>query len=369
MDLRSDHIRYRKRSPENSRAGAQAYEATLRQKLARGETIEKDTCATDREMTLERFAQRWVDEYVVPNNKYLEQRAKKYILSGSLLPFFGKMLVRRISAYDIERYKAHLVRTGISNKTVKNRLTVLSRLLATAYEWLTLGGASPKIKWPKCASCRTEYFSAEECELLLSRVEGVLREMMLVTLRTGMRPGELTGLQWSSIDWQNRILTVRHSRCDRRKEFGTTKNNRERHIPMDIDVYETLFKRMRSTGYVFLDARGMSFNTKAINLLLEGACKEAGLRRITWHVLRHTFASHLAMRGVPLPVVQQLLGHSSITTTMRYAHVAPSTLRMAIDLLNPKSLADADFGQPVGNPWLQTQRREMIANYASRKNA
>ena len=274
MDLRSDHIRYRKRSPENSRAGAQAYEATLRQKLARGETIEKDTCATDREMTLERFAQRWVDEYVVPNNKYLEQRAKKYILSGSLLPFFGKMLVRRISAYDIERYKAHLVRTGISNKTVKNRLTVLSRLLATAYEWLTLGGASPKIKWPKCASCRTEYFSAEECELLLSRVEGVLREMMLVTLRTGMRPGELTGLQWSSIDWQNRILTVRHSRCDRRKEFGTTKNNRERHIPMDIDVYETLFKRMRSTGYVFLDARGMSFNTKAINLLLEGACKE-----------------------------------------------------------------------------------------------
>ena len=210
--------------------------------------------------------------------------------------------------------------------------------------------------------------SADECELLLSSADGVVREMILLTLRTGLRPGELTGLQWSSIDWQNRIMTVRYSRCDRRKKLGPTKNNRERHIPIDVDVYEVLFRRMKSSGYVFLDARGMSFNTKAINLLLERACEEAGLRRITWHVLRHTFASHLAMRGVPLPVVQQLLGHSSITTTMRYAHVAPSTLRMAIDLLNPKTLTHADFGQPVGNHWLLAQRREITSKIAAPEN-
>jgi site-specific recombinase XerD len=80
------------------------------------------------------------------------------------------------------------------------------------------------------------------------------------------------------------------------------------------------------------------------------------LRRITWHVLRHTFASHLAMAGVPLNTVQALLGHSTITMTMRYAHVAPSTLRAAIDMLNPKRMLNADFGQPVGNPWVETQR-------------
>jgi hypothetical protein len=64
------------------------------------------------------------------------------------------------------------------------------------------------------------------------------------------------------------------------------------------------------------------------------------------------------MRGVPIVAVKELLGHSNIVTTMRYAHVAPSTLRTAIDMLNPKSRQDVDFGQPVGNQWVWTQQQE-----------
>ena len=124
-----------------------------------------------------------------------------------------------------------------------------------------------------------------------------MREMIPMALRTGMRLGEIVGLQWSSIDWEARNVSVRHSRCDRRKELGPTNNNRERHIPLDIDVYEMLSKRKHDTGYVFVDFNGKPFTDK------RSCCKKSGLRRITWHVLRHTFASHLAMRGVPLPVV------------------------------------------------------------------
>jgi integrase len=68
------------------------------------------------------------------------------------------------------------------------------------------------------------------------------------TAMAHMRQGELKGLQWSSIDWQNQSLAVRHSRCDYRKALGSPKSNRERYIPLDIDVYEMLHKRKKSTA-------------------------------------------------------------------------------------------------------------------------
>ena len=64
------------------------------------------------------------------------------------------------------------------------------------------------------------------------------------------------------------------------------------------------------------------------------ACKRAGLREIGWHALRHTFASQLVMRGAPLKVVQELLGHADIRMTMRYSHLSPNVRRDAVELLN-----------------------------------
>jgi len=367
IDFRFNHTRYRKRSPENSRAGALAYEATLRQKLARGELIDEAHERQGNEL-FETFASRWFEEYVIPNNKYTSQEAKKSILNISLVPFFGKIAVGDITTRTIEQYKAHELKIGVTNKTLKNRLSVLSKCLTTAYDWLQLGGKLPKIVWPKCASYRTEYLSSEECELLLSHAKGNFYEMILTALRTGMRQGELKGLQWSSINWQNQSVTVRHSRCDRAKTLVSPKSNRERHIPLDIDLYEILHKRKKGTGYVFLGRDGQPFNNSCVNYHLAKVCERAGLRKITWHVLRHTFASHLAMKGVPLPAVQALLGHASIVMTMRYSHMAPSTLRSAIDLLNPKRMLDSDFGQPVVNQWQQAQRKEILTKTKTAKS-
>jgi integrase len=240
-----------------------------------------------------------------------------------------------------------------------NRLTILNKCLVTAYEWLELEGAPPKIKWPKWQSPEIDYLSPEECELLLSQAEGVIQEMILVALRTGMRQAELRGLQWTSIDWLTRSVAVRHARDDYRKILVSPKNNRTRHIPLDVDVYALLYQRKRDSGYVFLPVDGRPFTNDRLSAAMRRLCRKTGFRKIGWHTLRHTFASHLAMRGVPLPAIRELMGHATITTTMRYAHVAPSTLRAAIEMLNPKTMVATDFGQPVVNRWQEIQRSEI----------
>jgi integrase len=349
VDFRFNHIRYRKRSPENSRAGALAYEAVLRQKLARGQSIDAGAQAKAQEQTFAQFAWKWFDEYVVANNKPSERKAKKYILDSSLVPFFGKMPIGRITTNDVEKYKAHALKEGVSRKTVNNRLAVLRKCLSTAYEWLELVGNLPKITWLRCTPPNTDYLLQDECARLLFHASGVVREMIFLALRTGMRQGELRGLQWSSIDWENKGITVRHSLCDCTNELASPKSNRARYIPIDADICEMLLARKKGIGYVFADAEGKPFSDYRVNRKLKHACKQAGLREVGWHTLRHTFASHLAARGAPLNAVQALLGHSTITTTMRYAHLAPSVLRNAVKLLNPECLSSDDFGQPVGN--------------------
>jgi integrase len=358
VDFQFDQVRYRRRSPENTRQGALTYELLMRRKLASGE-LANDRRPQRRDDTFAEFAKIWFEDYVRTNNKYSEQLAKKYVLSASLVPFFGSKPVEQISAHDIERYKTQQVQEGFTNKTIVNRLTVLNKCLVTAYEWLELQGAPPKIKWPKWLAPEIDYLSPEECQVLVSHANGVIQEMALMALRTGMRQGELRGLQWSSVDWLTRSVVVRHSRDDYQKILVSPKSNRARHIPLDVDIYAMLYQRKKDNGYVFLPVDGRPFTNDRASAAMRKLCKQAGLRKIGWHTLRHTFASHLAMRGVPLPVIKELMGHATITTTMRYAHVAPSTLRAAIEMLNPKTMIATDSGQPAVNQWQALQRGDV----------
>jgi len=346
VDFRVDYIRYRKKSPENSKPGATAYEATLRHRLSLGQPIDSAERVAAKTQTFAVFAHAWVAEYVETNNKLSEQRGKNQILRASLIPFFGKMPIGQISTRDVERYKAQTARSGISNKTINNRLSVLRNCVSTAYKWLDLDGKPPEVKWLKCAPSKFDYLSREECGLLVANADGVVRELVLTAILTGMRQGELKGLQWSSIDWETRTITVRHSKNDWSPVLDAPKSNRLRHIPMSNQLYEMLAARRQATGYVFLDDDGQPFDKKRLIRRLNRVCARAGIRHFGWHTFRHTFASQLTMAGAPLAAVQSLLGHSTITTTMRYAHLSPSTLRSAVALLE---IANDNLGQPVGN--------------------
>jgi site-specific recombinase XerD len=91
--------------------------------------------------------------------------------------------------------------------------------------------------------------------------------------------------------------------------------------------------------FVFCDDGGERLSRGTLDWVLKKVCRRANLRWIGWHGLRHTFCSHLAMKGAPARAIQELAGHASLTTTQRYMHLTPGAGRAAIDLL----------GQPMGN--------------------
>ena len=116
---------------------------------------------------------------------------------------------------------------------------------------------------------------------------------------------------------------------------GTPKSGKSREIPLNEKAHAMLKRQRHLRGeLVFCDDAGRMLRKGACEWPLWSACKRAGLRRIGWHTLRHTFASHLVMRRAPLKAVQELLGHSRIEMTTRYAHLSPDVRKDAVRLLD-----------------------------------
>ena len=173
------------------------------------------------------------------------------------------------------------------------------------------------------------FLREEECARLLAGLSGVWFDIVYVGLKTGLRRGELQGLQWQDIDLDNRLLTVRHSWCSVKHALLSPKGNRFRTIPLTDDVIRLLSKRNPNHEFVFA-VDGAVFEPKAMGARLAAASERAGLPKVTLHVLRHSFASQLAMKGVSITIIQSLLGHADIKVTMRYAHLSQASLSEAV---------------------------------------
>lgn len=354
VDCRLEGKRLRKRSPENTRRGAQAYEAELRRRVARGEPLELELepAVIEPELTYAEFVPEWVDTYVVANCKHSEVLAKDSVLRANLIPWFGATPLSQIDALLVEKYKADKIRNGLSNKTINNHLTTLSKSLKCAAEWGRMKTPAPSVQRLRVCTPRIDFLTpVESHQLLRDREEPMWNIMILVALRTGMRFGELLGLEWIDINWDQRILTVRQSLV--RGVLGTPKSGKIRHVPLTDDALRGLSELPRRHARVFHEA-GVSTHRVGANAIRR-ICKRAGVRVVNWHLLRHTFASHLAMESVPIPVVQQLLGHASITMTMRYAHLSARQLGQAIEVLQTlenrevNRLRSDEPGQRAGN--------------------
>jgi len=330
VDFRLNDIRHRVRSPENSQAGAKAYEAVLRHRLTIGEPI-KPAASKATTRTFADFAKEWFETYVRTNNKPSTQALRRSVLTSHLVPAFGDLPLAEIDATKVERYKMAKLAEGLSAGTINLYVSTLAKCLHDAVEWGVLTVA-PRTKFLRHPRHRFDFLSHEEADRLVAAMPTEpWQTMATLALNTGLRIGEICGLQWNDIDMHGRQLVVRRSVV--RGIVGSTKNNRERQIPLSAAAAGALAKIPPDYQFVFhREDGGPLLHATARNQIIK-ACRRAGLRRIGWHVLRHTFASWLVSDGVPLPVVQSLLGHANIEMTMRYSHMAPSSFRSAIDVL------------------------------------
>lgn len=332
IDFQFNGKRYRKRSPVNTKGGAQHYEALVRQKVAKGEPVLHKNKKSI--INFKTFAEKWFKTYVMNNNKISEVKGKRSILNKHLIPFFGSTKLDKFSIERIEIYKSKKLNSGLSAKTINNHLTVLNTALRTAKEWYELEKI-PSIKKLKTPPPQIDFLTEEESIRLLKSADGMWYLVILTALRTGLRLGELRGLRWEDIDWETRQLNVIRS-IYKKDNIGPPKSNKQRHIPLTSDLYSELYQVREIKGYVFKYRKKHLKNDLCRNELFR-ICDKAGLRKISWHPLRHSFASHLAMKGAPMISIKELMGHSDIQTTMRYSHLTPNALQDAVNLLDDKS--------------------------------
>jgi integrase len=152
-----------------------------------------------------------------------------------------------------------------------------------------------------------------------------LTPAVLLSVNTGLRRSEVLKLRWTSVDFNRRLLTV---------EGRNAKSRQTRHVPLNEEALSVLrrWREQSGTGMrVFHVATGFQAAWEKI-------LKRAGISNFRWHDLRHHFASRLVQQGVPLNTVRDLLGHSTVGMSLRYAHLAPDQRREAVAKLNDGSL-------------------------------
>lgn len=267
-----------------------------------------------------------------------------------------------ITPWVIDKWRTHKLKQGRQPSTINRDVFALRSCLSRAVEWHVIPvhplkrikplktDKNPKIRFlsddeaqrlrDALADRDTELKAARERANEWRRHRGYppfpsmmkqayadhLTPMVLVSLNTGIRRGEAFSLHWSDVDLKGRMLTIVGSKA---------KSKTTRHVPLNDEAFAALVawrNQSAGDGLVWPGKDGEQLNN--VHKAWQGVMKKANIRNFRWHDLRHSFASWLVMRGVPLNTVRDLLGHAELSTTLRYAHLAPDHRAEAVNLLN-----------------------------------
>lgn len=271
----------------------------------------------------------FVERYLSETEKIL----KSHYSVASVLRAFSAYLPDRcliaLAPPDVHAYIQFRLGLSIRHSTINRELSVISSALNYACrKWGVVLANPVRHQWLKPGPLRLRYLERHEARILheqAKRLRPDLADFITLALNTGCRKSELLTLRWSDVSLDRRFMVLRPE---------NTKANKRRALPLNDGALNAL--RSRALGneseWVFAGRKGQ--RVKALDWLFRKAVKSAGLEDFRIHDLRHTFASWLVSEGVELVKVRDLLGHSSISMTERYAHLMPNRLLGAVQVLD-----------------------------------
>lgn len=272
------------------------------------------------------FFKELAENYLVWAERQRAYRAKKSVVN-LLLKEFGNIPIRRFTTRVVEEYQSRLLSNGKAPATCNRHLATIKHMFTKAVEWeMVQEEVLKKVRRVKLLqenNRRLRYLSKEECKVLIDVCSAHLKPIVLTALYAGMRKEEILSLEWEKhVDLKHGFILL-----------DVTKNGERREIPINQTLRGTLqgIVRRIDSPYVFIGKEGKRYVD--IKRSFKSALKKAGIKDFRFHDLRHCFASHLVMAGVDITTVKELLGHKTLSMTLRYAHLAPSHKVKAVEML------------------------------------
>ena len=255
----------------------------------------------------------------------------RHVVRHNLLPEFGETPIEQITTEWVDSYRAGLVAEGrLSDRTINKLLVLLHGIFKRAQRVYGLSGnpVAAVERQPVRRSGDFEVLTPGEVAALARAAESDQDAALFVTAAfTGLRLGELLALRWVDVDFAKRLVHVRRAYTHR--ELGPPKSGRVRSVPLIDDVARALDGRSRREHFTgaddlaFPNAVGDPLDDSALRRRFYRALERAGLKRIRFHDLRHSFGT-LAVQVFPLSDVKAYMGHADIQTTMVYVHHVPA---------------------------------------------
>jgi integrase len=299
--------------------------------------------------TLSEFALRFMDDAMANRQKPSGIAAKGTIVRVHLVPLLGDVALDSINNERVQWLKGRLRER--KPKTVNNVLTVLSTLLKRAVEWNVIDWMPCTIRLLPVPKPSASFHDFDDYERLVAAAQATnVRAYLMVLLggEAGLRCGEMMALEWRDVDLKKRQLCIQRSTW--KAHVTAPKSGRLRYVPMTERLAEALRKhRNLKSRFVLYSENGEALSQRLVQGFVLRAARHAGLSNRGVHVLRHTFCSHLAMRGAPARAIQELAGHQDLVTTQRYMHLSPAAIEGAIRLLDGRGNMVATATAPAEN--------------------